>query len=483
MTQALENATLVVEAGEVHGLVGANGAGKSTLVKILSGAERADSGSIRIGGWSGHSLSPHRAQELGLATIYQDPSLAPTLTLVENVVLGREATTGGVFLSRRRDREAARTALDQVGLGRWGRRAESLNPAEQQLLEVAKALYRDAKIIIMDEPTAALGSSESNRLFGVIESLRSSGVATVFISHRLDEVLRICGRVTVMRDGKTVHASATEGLTEDDLVRAMIGHSVGGSDFDPAEPGSTVLETRGMGSGTLLQGIDLTLRGGEVVGLTGLVGSGRSRLVRVLFGAEPYDQGEVLLEGKPFRPRSPATAIRRGIGLVPEDRKRDCLFLEMSAASNVTMVRLPVVAGGFLQLRRERRIASAWLERVQLRPLSTRVKPSQLSGGNQQKVAVARWLNAKARVLIFDEPGQGVDIGAKEEMFKLLRQLAAEGHAVLVVSQEVDELLQVADRVLVMRRGTIAGELTRDETTEESVLALALGSSQTRMAS
>lgn len=477
-TQALTDASIAVGSGEVVGLVGANGAGKSTLVKILSGAERADSGTVRIGSWEGMSLGPHQAQSLGVATIYQDPSIVPTLSMADNIVLGREHLRGGVFLSRGKDVESARVSLARVGLRDHRRRAGALSPAEQQLLEIAKALHRDARVIIMDEPTAALGPTESRKLFGVIDGLRADGVGILFISHRLDEVLEVCDRVTVMRDGRTVVSASANDLTEDDVVRAMIGHTIADAHIRSEEPGEILLEARSVSAGSRLKSISLELREGEVVGLTGLVGSGRSRLTRVLFGAERYDSGELLLYGRSFRPRSPSAAIRRGIGLVPEDRKRDALFSQMSSARNVTLIKVPRALAIFVNLRREMAAGANWLRRVQLRPAAPWLKPPLLSGGNQQKVVLARWLYAGCRVLILDEPGQGVDVGAKEEIFRLVREAAAERRAVLVVSQEVDELLQVADRVIVMRAGEIAGVLPREEVTEAAVLALSLGSSR-----
>ena len=475
-TTALAGAELAVRAGEVHGLVGANGAGKSTLVKSLSGAVRPDAGTLGIADWDGPSVTPRHAQELGLATIYQDPSLVPTLGPAENIVLGRERTRGGL-LPRDRQRPDVQAVLDRVGLQLDpSTPAGALKPADQQLLEIAKALYRNARVIIMDEPTAALGPAEGRRLLGVIDALRRDGVAIVYISHRLDEVLATCDRITVMRDGRHVRTDDAADLTEDALVRAMIGHEVLRLTADGAVRGKVALEAISISQGKRLTGVSLRLHEGEVVGLTGLVGSGRSRLARILFGAEPSDGGEMLLGGQRYAPRSPADAIAAGVGLIPEDRKRDALLMHLSNAKNVTLSRLPAGRLGVLNARRERSIAARWLDRLQVEPRSTSAAPITLSGGNQQKIAIARWLHADARILIFDEPGQGVDVGAKEHILRAIRELAAEGRAVLVISEELDELVQVADRVLVMRRGRIAGELGRDEVTEHRVLELAMGS-------
>ncbi len=475
-TCALRGATLSVRAGEVHGLVGANGAGKSTLVKVLSGAVRPNGGVIGIGTWRGGHVTPRQAQALGLACIYQDASLVPTLGLVENVKLGRESGVG--ILRRRRDRAECEAVLRRVGLDPWSRAlAGALKPADQQLLEIAKALHRDARVLIMDEPTAALGAEESRRLFEVIASLRADGVAVVYISHRLEDVLAVCDRITVMRDGRCAETMPAAGTTEAQLIRAMIGHDIRRVRVESAQRGEPLLEVRGLGQGTRVHDVSLTLHAGEVVGLTGLVGSGRSRLARMLFGCEPADRGEMLLDGRPYRPATPADAIGRGVALVPEDRKRDALLLSLSAAKNITLARMDAGPGGVLRLARERRSAGELMHRLQVKPRSPSALPLHMSGGNQQKVSIARWLHARSRVLILDEPGQGVDLGAKESILTTIRELAAEGRAILVISQEVEELQQVADRLLVMHRGRIAGELAGEDITEHRVVELAVGGS------
>jgi ABC-type sugar transport system ATPase subunit len=473
-TQALRAARLEVRAGEVHGLVGANGAGKSTLVKILSGVHGADAGRIGIGDWRGAGTTTRLAHQHGLATIYQDPSLVPTLGAVENVVLGEEHTRGRMILDRGAGRRAARAVLERVGLADTGRPAGAMSPAEQQLLEIAKALYRDARAVIMDEPTAALGETERSRLFDVIRGLRDHGVGVLYISHRLDEVLRVCDRVTVMRNGEHVTTRPAEELDEAGIVHLMIGRALERVRTGTGERGAVALSARGLGQGARLRDIDLAVHEGEVVGLTGLVGSGRSRLVRVLFGAEGFDRGEVELFGRPYRPRSPREAIARGVGLVPEDRKRDGLLLDMSAADNVTLARMPCRAG-VVRRRLERAIVRGWINRLGVQPPVPSMRAAYLSGGNQQKLVVGKWLHADARLLLFDEPGQAVDVAAKAQILAAIRDLAAEGRAVLVVSQEVEELQQVADRVLVMRHGRLVGELARSEVTEARVVALAMG--------
>ncbi|WP_272473032.1 sugar ABC transporter ATP-binding protein [Baekduia alba] len=476
-TAALDGADLTVLPGEIHGLVGANGAGKSTLVKALSGAVDPDSGELSLGDWRGRRLNPRQAHELGLATIYQDASLVGSLGLVENVMLGRESGAG-MFLHPRRDRAACTAVLEMVGLPTdAGVLAGSLTSAQQQLLEIAKALHREARVIIMDEPTAALGAQESERLFAVVRDLRGRGVAVVFISHRLDDVVAICDRVTVMRDGRDVATFAAGSLDEGALVRAMIGHDLERAAHQSRVAGEPVLQLRGVAQGRRLRDVSFTLHAGEVLGITGLVGSGRSRLARVVFGCESVDGGEMTLLGRPYRPASPRDAIARGVGLAPEDRKRDALLMEQTSAKNITLAKMPVGRGGLVRLGRERTLAGELMRRLRVKPSVPGALPASMSGGNQQKVSIARWIHAGARVLILDEPSQGVDIAAREQIFAVIADLVATGCGVIVISQEVEELQQIADRVLVMRRGQIAGELAATEINEHRVIELAMGAS------
>ncbi|MFB9983012.1 sugar ABC transporter ATP-binding protein [Mesorhizobium newzealandense] len=476
-TQALDQMELQVLPGEVHGLVGANGAGKSTLVKILSGALKPDSGTITVGGWHGESLTPRRVQQLGLATIFQERSLAPNLTVVENIVLGRERTIAGLFLTPDHQQHDVEDVLRRVGLNVSPMTPLSqLSPAAQQLVEIAKALYRGARLIIMDEPTAVLGAAETTRLLELVRDLSSKGVAVVYISHHLHETLALSDRVTVMREGRAVLTAPSNSMTPQTLVEAMIGRHVALARPTQLKLGDVVFSARALGQGRRLFGINLDLRAGEIVGLTGLVGSGRSRLARVIFGAEQPDSGEMFLFGKPYHPASPAEAITLGVGLVPEDRKTESLLQQMTVAQNVTLTRMPATPYcGFIRLGEEQRTAMAWVKRLKIRSALPGFPVSTLSGGNQQKVAIARWLHTKARLMIFDEPGQGVDIGAKEEILQTIGALAGDDCAVLVISSDLEELTQVANRVLVLRQGRIAGELTGAEVTEQRVLELAMG--------
>jgi ABC-type sugar transport system ATPase subunit len=474
--KALNGVSLTAGPGQVHGLVGANGAGKSTLVKILSGAVRPDSGTVTVGEWTGSALSPRLAQNLGVATIYQDPGLAPTLGIVENILLGRERSAFGAFLSTGSQMAEVRACLADVGLTKPVRTvAGNLSPAEQQLLEIAKAIFRRAGTVIMDEPTAALGEADRQRLFGVVRRMRSRGVAVIYVSHHLQEVLDLCDVVTVMRGGKVVlHAPAGD-LCVDDLVTAMIGHTLAPQRAQPRAATDVAFTCEGVGQREGLKGISFELRGGEILGISGLVGSGRSRLARVIFGIEPFDTGRMTAFGRDYKPRNPRDAVKRRLGLVPEDRKRDALLMYLSAAKNITLPKLPSRLG-WIGLRTEARIADTWIARLGIHPPSSRTPPAAMSGGNQQKLVIARWINAGSRILIFDEPGQGVDVGARDQILAAIQDAARSGTAVILISQEVEELQQIADRVLVMRAGEIVGELSRDEISEATLIPLAMGS-------
>ena len=473
---ALRGVNFAVSGGQVHGLVGANGAGKSTLVKSLSGAIRPDHGSISIDTWSGTALNPRLAQQLGIASIYQDPGLAPSLGLVENILLGHERSRFGLFLATSMQRARVVACLDEVGLHRPLKTlAGALSPADQQLLQIAKALFRKASIVIMDEPSASLGETERQQLFKVVRGLRSAGVAVIYVSHHLHEVLELCDVVTVMRSGQIVLHEEASKLSVQDLVTSMIGHELKSQASEERPLGRIAIEACDVSQKPFLDSISFHVREGEVLGITGLVGSGRSRLARVLFGIEHFDSGRMEIFGESYKPRTPAQAISQGIGFVPEDRKRDALLMYLSAAKNITLPMLPTRFFGWLNLRRENSIAQDWIRKLSIYPPSTRLFPVNLSGGNQQKLVIARWINAGSRILILDEPGQGVDVGARDQILQAVRDIAKSGTAVIVISQEIEELQQIADRVLVMRKGRIAGELSRDQVSESTVIPLAMG--------
>jgi len=484
---ALKGVSFELAAGEVHALVGENGAGKSTLIRIMTGAERADAGTLRIGGALVPigEMSPAAARARGIAAIYQQPALFPDLTIAENIAIAVERPHPWRPIDWRGRRAQATTCLDTIGAPLDpDRMVGSLSMPEQQLVEIAKAVGARARIVMMDEPTASLSEREVTRLFAVVSALRERGVAVLYISHRLEEVLTIADRITVLRDGETVASGGRGEFTRDDLVRLMAGREAAGVDDGPAEEGSHVeaphaLEVRQLSSRAEgLRNISLSVRRGEVVGLAGLVGSGRTELAETLFGLRRADSGEVLIGGVPASIESPVDAMRYRLAYVPEDRRHHGIVAEMSVTANTTMAVLPsVTRRGLIQRQRERAIAERYATDLHVKTASIDAPVGTLSGGNQQKVSLARWLATDPIVLILDEPTQGVDVAAKSELHALIRQLVAHGLGVLMISSELPEILSMSDRILVLHRGAIAGELTREEATAERVLALALGPS------
>ncbi len=476
--KAVDGVNLEILPGEVHALAGENGAGKSTLMKILSQVERPTEGEVEISGGKVVFRGPGHAQSLGVAMVYQEFALAPHLSVAENLFLGREPARAG-FVNRRKEKEKARELLGRVGLEvDPGRLVSSLTVAEQQRVEIAKALAIEAKVLILDEPTATLAEKEIEGLFEVIQDLASRGIAILYISHRLDEIFRIANRVTVMRDGKVVDTVPASELDEEKLVRLMVGREVGNLyPKSEAEIGEVVLRVSGISRGTVLQDCSFEVRSGEILGFAGLVGAGRTELARAVFGADPVDSGAVELEGEEVRTKDPQTAIEAGIGYLTEDRKGEGLALQLGVAQNITLAHVPVRAG-FLDLGAERRTARRRRDELNIRTPSIRRRVQVLSGGNQQKVVVAKWLETRAKVLFFDEPARGIDVGAKAEMFGLIGDLAKEGRAIVLISSYLPELLNMCDRILVMREGRVAGTLSREEFSEERVIALATGAKE-----
>ena len=476
--KAVDEVNLEILPGEVHALAGENGAGKSTLMKILSQVERPTEGEVEISGERVAFHGPGHAQSLGVAMVYQEFALAPHLSVAENLFLGREPARAG-FVNRRKEKEKARELLGRVGLEvDPGRLVSSLTVAEQQRVEIAKALAIEAKVLILDEPTATLAEKEIEGLFEVIRELISRGISILYISHRLDEIFRIADRVTVMRDGKVVNTVPASELDEEKLVRLMVGREVGNLYPKPeAEIGDVVLRVSGISRGTVLQDCSFEVHSGEILGFAGLVGAGRTELARAVFGADPVDSGAVELEGEEVRIKDPQTAIEAGIGYLTEDRKGEGLALQLGVAQNITLAHVPVRAG-FLDLGAERRTARRRRDELNIRTPSIRRRVQVLSGGNQQKVVVAKWLETRAKVLFFDEPARGIDVGAKAEMFGLIGNLAEEGRAIVLISSYLPELLNMCDRILVMREGQVAGTLSREEFSEERVIALATGAKE-----
>jgi rhamnose transport system ATP-binding protein len=484
--RALRGVSFELQAGEVHALVGENGAGKSTLIKIITGAHAPDGGAIAIDGKPVEPLSPAGAHALGVAAIYQQPALFPDLSVAENIALGLEA--GG--LARRvrwgeRRRQAAKL-LERVGAA-IDPEAEvrQLSMPEQQLVEIARALGAGARILIMDEPTASLTSREVDLLLAVVKDLRSQGVGIIYISHRLEEIFTVADRVTVLRDGESVGTRAVkevepgrERLTESELIRMMVGREIN-TIFPPATnvPGAVVLSLENLGcreSG--VHDVNLEVRSGEIVGLAGLVGAGRTELARVIFGITPADTGAIRLTGKSVTPGTPREAVDAGVAYVPEDRRRHGVILEMTIAENVTMgIHPELFPEGWLRFDEERALAAEYIRELAIKAPSTETRAGNLSGGNQQKVALARWLAAKPKVLVLDEPTQGVDVGAKSEIHRLIRRLAAEGLAVLMISSELPEILGMSDRIAVVRDGTIRKVFEGRRADPHAIMAAALG--------
>jgi rhamnose transport system ATP-binding protein len=475
---ALRHVSFELHAGEVHAIVGENGAGKSTLIKIMTGAERPDSGRLTVAGRDVPHMTPALARALGIAAIYQQPSLFPDLSVAENVALTLE--TGGIWRRVRwsERRRRARALLEEVGSTvDPARLAGSLSMPEQQLVEIAKAVGTDAKVVIMDEPTASLMDDEVERLFAVIRQLRAQGCGIIYISHRLEEVFALSDRITVLRDGETIATHANETLDRSALIQAMVGRTL--KETKPRQAvatGDVALELRHLSNRELgLSDVSLSVQRGEVLGIAGLVGSGRTELAETLFGLVPSDGGEVLVRGVPVRIGSPLEAIHLRIGYVPEDRRRHGVMLEMSIAENTSLASLDAVSSrGLIDRAAERRLAESHVERLRIKAPSVSTDVGALSGGNQQKVALARWLSIQPDVLILDEPTQGVDVGAKAEIHALIHELAERGLAILMISSDLPEVLSMSDRIAIMHAGTVSGVLDRAEATQDRIMALAL---------
>jgi rhamnose transport system ATP-binding protein len=485
--RALKGVDFELRAGEVHALVGENGAGKSTLIKVITGAHRPDDGTLEIGGRRVEDYDPSTAHALGVAAIYQQPALFPDLTVAENLALGLEPGGPWRWIDWRRRTRHARELLRRVGADiDPSREVRDLSMPEQQLVEIARALGAEARILIMDEPTASLSQREVENLLRVVREVKHQGVGILYISHRLEELGQIADRVTVLRDGESVGTLPMSQADPGTLIRLMVGREL--TSIFPkiaVVPGSVVLELREVGcSSADLRGISLALRAGEIVGLAGLVGAGRTALAEALFGLRPIDSGTVLWNGSPVRIDSPERAIALGIAYVPEDRRRHGVILELPVAANTTLAILDRIGrGGWLDRGRERAVAWEYVNRLAIKTPTIDNPVGNLSGGNQQKVAVARWLATQPRALILDEPTQGVDVGAKAEIHRLISELAQQGLAILMISSELPEILGMSDRVVVMRAGTVVVELSRAEATPERVLALALGHRDAEMTS
>ncbi len=476
---ALNGVSLEVHAGEVHALLGENGAGKSTLIKTVSGVYQADAGEIRIEGRPVSIRNPHDAQALGISTIFQEFTLAPDMTVAENIFLGREPLRIRALsiVDRRalirRTHDVLRSLDLQIDPEATVRH---LGVAKQQMVEIAKALSLDARLIIMDEPTAALTSHEIDRLFEAIGRLKHRGVAIVYVSHRLDEVKAIGDRATILRDGAYVGTVPVASTTIDEMIRLMVGRDL--KDKFPKvaiEPGEEVLRVEQLTRKGILHGVSFRVRRGEIVGIAGLVGSKRTETARAIFGADPIDSGQIFLRGKPVKVRTPANAIANRIALVPEDRKRHGIFASLPVWENVAVSALRQFSrNGILDLRRAKQRAQEFVSSLRVGTPDLGTRALDLSGGNQQKVVIAKWLNTNAELFLFDEPTRGIDVGGKIEVYRLMGELLLRGAAIVMISSELPEILGLSDRILVMRDGRICGEFDRADATEETILNCAL---------
>ena len=480
--QALAGVGLDIAPGEVHALCGENGAGKSTLIKILSGSVTPDAGQVLIKGAALKTGDVRAAEAAGIAVIHQESVAFGHLSTFDNIFVGREPRRlGGLLLDRARMRRETRALLER--LGEWGafdpsRPVGELSVAQRQMIGMARALSQDCRLLIMDEPTASLSERETRVLFSLIRQFRSSGVSVLYVSHRLDEIFELSDRVTVFRDGNHVATNLTREMTKDRLIQLMVGRELLAVDHAPRAAQTTadvLLEVRNLTRAGVFRDVSFRIRAGEIVAMAGLVGAGRSEVARCIFGADRADSGQVFACGLPLRGNSVKEAMDRGIAMVPEDRQHLGLVLPMSVGTNLSLAVLKsLTSGGLMSTSRERGLVEQLMRDLGVRAANASVPAQTLSGGNQQKLVIGKWLATKPRVLILDEPTRGVDVGAKAEVHKLVRKLAEQGMATLLISSDLPEVLAMSDRILVMRGGGIAGELSRDEATQEKVLSLAI---------
>jgi ribose transport system ATP-binding protein len=482
--QALDRVDFEAYSGEVMALVGENGAGKSTLMKILSGAYMKDTGRIYIDGKRVEIQNPYHAQLLGISTIYQELNVTPNQTVAQNIFLGREIKRKGIlgklgFVDKKEMERRAKELLNRVGANIDPRElVKNLSVAQRQMVEIAKALSLEAKIIIMDEPTSALGPEEVEKLFEIIRQLKEQGIAIIFISHRLEEVFKIADRITILRDGKLVGVMSKDEATFDKVIYLMVNRPLGDMfKKEEVSKGKLILEVKNLRS-AIIKDVSFSLYEGEILGIAGLVGSGRTELVRLIFGADPKISGEIYLNGEKVEIKSPEDAVKHGIGLVPEDRQNQGLILKMSVRENigVTIIRKILKFLGFIDKNKLTEIAENFVKRLNIKTPSIFEKVLYLSGGNQQKVVLAKWLASNPKILILDEPTRGIDVGAKAEIHAIMSQLAKIGIGIIMISSEIPELLAMSDRILVMSEGKVVVELPRSEATQEKIMAYASGS-------
>lgn len=471
---ALNNVSFSLRKGEVQAMIGENGAGKSTLIKVLSGAVKPDEGEVFLEGRQLKLGDPKESMKAGIRTVYQEMSLIPQLDVARNIFLGNEPVLKGTFIDRKSLYEKADSLLAELGIEIDPKcPVGKLSIAERQLIEVAKALSMDAKIIIFDEPTATLSRRETEVLFDLIFSLKNRGISSIFISHRLGEILPIADRVTVLKDGRVVATKDKNELDIPEMIRLMVGRTVKSQFPLHKKTGEIVLSVKGMSRKGLFQDISFDLQQGEVLGIAGLVGSYRTEVLKSIFGAELPDKGEFQLFGKPFSPKSPMDSLRRGIGFVPENRKEEGIILHLPVRNNIVISSLNQVSNmGFLRLKKIAELASRMIKALRISTPGMNGKGEQLSGGNQQKVVMAKWMAANTSILLLDEPTRGIDVGSKAELLRLVHEYAEQGNSVILVSSDLQELFSLSDRILLLQNGRVIGIYNREETSQEQVLKI-----------
>ena len=482
--KALDGVDLEVGTGEVHALLGENGAGKSTLLKILAGAQSSDTGTITISGETVALSNPQDSQKCGVVTIYQEFTLAPNMSIADNVFIGREPGSR-FFVNARALADATEALTRRIGLDRDPNTlVRLLSVAEQQMVEIARALSMQSKLIVMDEPTSALSQAEVEKLFKLVLGLKAEGISTIFVTHRLEEVFRICDRYTVLRDGRNAGAGLVAQTTVEGIIRHMVGRELkalnarrGTAERGPVALGVENLVRRRTPTSPHaieLRDVSLQVRRGEILGIAGLIGAGRTETARAIFGADPFDSGRVLIDGAEVSIRSPQQAIAQGIGLVPEDRKQQALFLSLAIKSNLSIAVHDRISrwGAFIDSRKEADLVEEYRKRLNIRMAHPEQLVGNLSGGNQQKVVLARWLALGPKILIVDEPTRGIDVGAKVEVHNLLFEMANAGIAIIAISSELSEILAVSDRIVTMREGRVTGEILRDAADQEKLMTM-----------
>jgi ribose transport system ATP-binding protein len=478
MNQVLTGVNFELKDGEVHALMGENGAGKSTMMNILTGLHSCDRGTILIDGKETYFKNPKEAEQNGITFIHQELNIWPDMTVLENLFIGKELKNSFGLLKIKEMRALAKKQFDRLAVSiPLDKEAGSCSVGEQQMIEIAKALMTNAKVIIMDEPTAALTEREISKLFEVIAALKADGVSIVYISHRMEEIFAICDRITVMRDGKTVDTKRIPDTNFDEVVRKMVGREL--TDRFPkrqSKPGELLLQVKGLTKKGVFKDVGFSVRSGEIVGVSGLMGAGRTEIMRAIFGLETVDSGEIWLNGKKVNIQSPDQAVKLGIGFITEDRKDEGLILDFSIKENMVLPTLRSFAPrGIIKEKSEKDFVEMLIKRLTVKTESADIAVGKLSGGNQQKVVIAKWVGIGPKVLILDEPTRGVDVGAKREIYQLMNELTERGVAIIMVSSELPEILGMSDRILVVHEGKITGELTKDEATQEKIMKLATG--------